>query len=46
MLFRSPTETAVYGHDDIAGLVDDLLNETNDEEELDELHKNEESTPL
>ena len=41
-----PTETAVYGYDDVATLVDSLLLETNDEEELDELCKNEESTPL
>ena len=41
-----PTETSVYGLDDVATLIDSLLLETNDEEESDELHKNEESAPL
>ena len=41
-----PTETAVYGNDDIAQLVDDLIEETQDTEETDELPENQESTPL
>ena len=41
-----PTETAVYGYDDIATLVDDLINEIKDTEETDELPENQESAPL
>ena len=41
-----PTETAVYGYDDIAELVDSLIEETKDTEESDELHENQETPAL
>jgi hypothetical protein len=41
-----PTETTIYGYDDISQLVDNLIEETKDEEETNELDQDQEKPPL